>query len=151
MRGSAGAGGGSITGIGGNAQSGFHWIVSPEVIARNLDRWWLAVMRVLESELNKVGNRITAWSKANHPWRNITGAAERSLNTTVERIGDALVIIHKADAGLDGEGAQHVFWMEVRWNGVYGVLKVSLQHHYDDVMSAVKLAMRAVTVASRMG
>jgi len=139
---------GGRSGIAGGG-SGFYWVVSPVEIANNLDRWWTGFMRALGKELEQVGVKITDWSKANHPWQNITGAAERSLTTEVMQEGGNWVILHHADPGIDAEGADHVFWMEVRWDGRYGVLRISLQHHYDDVMSAVKRAMKAVTIASR--
>jgi hypothetical protein len=139
--------GARVSGVSGNGSgSGFYWLVSPALIADNLDRWAHAFITVLGMELQKVGNRITEWSKSNHPWNNITGAAERSLNTKVMQEGGNWVILHFADSGIDAEGANHVFFMEVRWNGVYGVLRISLQNHYDDVMSAVRMAMRNVRV-----
>lgn len=140
---------GRVTGIGGTANSGFYWVVSPELIAVNLDRWWDAFMDAVGKGLEDVGQKITDWSKSNHPWNNITGAAERSLTTKVHREGGNWVILHYADPGIDAEGADHVFWMEVRWNGIYGVLRVSLQSHYDDVMQVLRIAVKGVRLASR--
>jgi hypothetical protein len=136
-------------GVGGNANSGFYWIVSPELIANNLDRWWESFMGIVVSGLEDVGQKITSYSKSAHPWNNITGAAERSLNTKVHTEGGNVVILHYADPGIDAEGARHVFWMEVRWNGRYGIIRISLQNHYDDVMAVLRMAVKGARIASR--
>lgn len=122
--------------------SGFYWVVSPDLIAHNLDRWTDAFMDGLDKQLAEVGVRIASWAKANHPFANITGEAERAITSKVYREGGNRIIILWYDPSVSKEGASHGFFMEIRWDGKYGVIRVALESHYDDVMTAVRNAIK---------
>lgn len=120
-------------------RNGFYWTVSPALIADNLDKWWIHFMVQLDVVLQDFSSKIKDYAKANHPWQNISGAAERSLNAQVihgPNSGRTVVLF--ADSSIDQEGAEHVFWMEVRFNGQYAIIRVTLEGHYDDLMSAIR-------------
>lgn len=120
-------------------RSGFYWTVSPALIADNLDRWWIKFLVELDEVLEEFGGKIKDYAKANHPWENITGAAERSINAQVIKgPNSGRTVILFADDSIDREGAEHVFWMEVRFNGQYAIIRVTLEAHYDDLMSAIR-------------
>lgn len=124
-------------------RDGFYWVVSPAWIADALDRWLASWLNNLDRELQSVGVRIKEYAKSNHPWSNITGEAERSLEAEVLVMdGGNRAIVLYADPSISAEGAEHVFWLEVRWDGQYGVIRATLEAHYGDVMDAVKASVR---------
>lgn len=121
-------------------QSGFYWVVSPDLIADNLEIWTKHFMDRLEHELSDVGIAIESWAKSNHPWSNITGAAESSIAHIVERVGNNFHLILWYDTS-NADGAEHGYWLEIRWNGKWGVIRIALEGHYDAVMGAVRRAV----------
>lgn len=126
-------------------KDGFYWLVSPAILADNLDKWLKLWLDALDAALKEVSGRILDYAQSQHPWTNITGAAERALVSEVLTLpGGNRAIVLYADPSRDQEGAEHVFWLEVRWNGQWGVIRVALEGHYPDVMNAVKSSLRSV-------
>lgn len=99
----------------------FEWIVTPEVAFGQL----LGVYsNRIRSGVRRIAHRraveIEEWMKENHPWQNVTGAAEEGLEAYVEEIGlDMVQIIlqHGVDYGV---------YLELSRGGSWGVIAPAL-------------------------
>lgn len=111
------------------------WHGGTDAMARELDDWWGRFESRLPDELSRVGEKAVAYARANHPWANRTGAAERGLSFRIERNGDdfAITLYHEAPHGI---------WLETRWAGRWGILPKAMTSVYGDVMAAVGRAMQ---------
>jgi len=89
---------------------------------------------VVAGALESIGGEIESYAKANHPWNNITGAAEAGLNVQVESSGNQhrLQLSHSVHYGI---------WLEVRWAARYAVILPTLQAHYAAIMDRIRQAI----------
>ncbi len=73
------------------------------------------ITRRVHDAAKDAGQVAKDWMKANHPWQNQTGEAERKLRerTVKERDRITMYLI---------QGAPHGIWLEVKRAGEYGVI-----------------------------
>lgn len=112
------------------------WIISPEATAQSVELYMERVETRLLLEMQRVAQDIEAWAKSNHPWNNITGAAEAGLNCRAEFTGAGvkITLAHGVDYGI---------WLEVKFAGKWGVIEKAMSAHYGDIMAAMGRALMA--------
>ncbi len=65
-----------------------------------------------------------AWMKANHPWQNVTGAAEEGLHVDVNQAPAVLAELTFAH----GENVPHGIWLEIANQGRFGIISKSVDY-----------------------
>jgi len=92
---------------------------------------------------NNIGERGAQFAKDNHPWKNRTGAAHKSLNGFHVEYANGF---HTARIGYLGDatndGVKYGFWLEVRWSGKYQILTTTMRAMQAEFIEAVKSAVR---------
>ena len=109
------------------------WRQDPSTLAAGLERWAEAALDALEASWRDLGDTILVYAEANHPWQNITYAAEQGLSVDVRRQETTLILtLYNASA--------HGVWLEVRFDGRWGVIAPALQAHYDEAIQRASVA-----------
>jgi len=93
---------------------------------------------------NNIGERGAQFAKDNHPWKNRTGAAHKSLTGFHVEYADGF---HTARIGYLGNGKTHDgvpygFWLEVRWHGKYQILTTTMRAMQLEFAEEVKIIVR---------
>lgn len=117
----------------------FEWKITPEQVwpeisKRQVDAIERAIVRLIE----KMAPEVEAWMKANHAWKNDTGAAEAGLHVD-------LVHIAQAYAGLvmsHGEQVAHAKWLELIQRGRFSVLRPALDVFRPRLLREVEAIIR---------
>lgn len=73
---------------------------------------------------------VTVWEKANHPWKNRTGEAERRIHCIALREGTKVVLENR-------HMVPYGKWLELRWNGRYAILMVALRRFWAQAMQNI--------------
>lgn len=75
-------------------------------------------LSVLEMEMSAVAEEMQAFARANHPWQNQTGEAERTFTVTV--MGRHTIVAK--------HGAPHGIWLEFKYGGRWGIIPKTLDY-----------------------
>lgn len=110
------------------------WGGSLSGMETSIDRWWARVEGRLPGELAQAGARMVAFARTNHPWRNITGAAEAGLTVEVRREGDTFVLEFR-------HSVYYGIFLEKRWGGRWGVIPQTISMGAPLVMQAATRAL----------
>lgn len=101
----------------------FEWQVTPEIAFGQLVNGYTNRIR---AGVRRIAHRravdIEEWMKDNHPWQNITGAAEAGLEAFVEEIAldiTQIILTH-------GEGVEYGVYLELAHGGRWGVISPAL-------------------------
>lgn len=99
----------------------FEWEVTPEVaFGQLMGRYAQRLRAGVRMIATRRAPEISEWMKANHFWKNQTGAAEAGLHTTVEDISQdmvAIILEHGVDYGI---------YLELAHAGVWGIIAPAL-------------------------
>lgn len=95
--------------------SAIKWTKSPAHIQSEILLLDGKITQRVHTAAKRAGQNAKDWMKANHPWKNQTGEAERKLRkrTIKERDRISMYLI---------QGAPHGIWLEVKNAGEYGVI-----------------------------
>lgn len=105
--------------------SGFVWDTTPEVAFNQLmARYAERVRRGAIAIAYKRAPQIADWMKANHPWQNVTGAAEAGLHTTVLELALDMIAIILAH----GDDIEYAEALEYAHGGAWGVIAPALDY-----------------------
>lgn len=112
----------------GRLQAGVQWTVEPIVLGQAFAALGARLVEAVEHDVAEpFAKDLETFAKANHPWQNRTGAAERELKGSVTSDAKQVVITlaHGVDYGV---------WLEVRWAGKYAIILPTLESNYGELM-----------------
>lgn len=103
----------------------FTWEVDPTVAFSDLaDRYTKTIFLSGTRAAKRRAAEATAWMKANHPWTNRTGAAERGLHVDVmESPGVLVELVFSHDDNLD-----YPVWLEIANGGRFAIIAPAIDH-----------------------
>lgn len=114
--------------------TGIVWQRSPARLADALDDWGRGLLDRLATAWRGLADTILGWARTSHPWTNRTHQAESGLMVDVRAQATALTLTLYTTT-------DHGKWLELRWDGKWGVIVKALQAHYDEAMRTARVAM----------
>lgn len=111
------------------AASGFQWITSPNVLARNIDKYGDRVFKAILAVAKYIATRAQNEMRTNAPWQDRTGNARGGLFSVAEQAAAELVIIYLSH----GHTIEYGIHLELDWGGRYAIIVPTMENLYPEI------------------
>lgn len=108
------------------AKAGITWTVSPETLARNIEKYGDRVMAAVKAVAEYADLNMVDYAKQNAPWEDRTGNARAAISGSVEMANDIVTLYLY-------QGMDYGKWLELCNSGKYAIILPTLESHYNEV------------------
>lgn len=117
----------------------FSWQITPEQVWPQISQRQIATIeRELVKLCDKMRGEIAAYMKANHPWENVTGAAEAGLHAELVHVLNEFAGVMFAH----GDDVAHAWYLETMQRGRFGIIAPTLDVFGARLLTEVKAIVR---------
>lgn len=111
------------------AQPGFQWVTSPNVLARNIEKYGDRVMTAVLAIGKYIATKAQNEMRTNAPWQDRSGNARSGLFSIAEQAAADVVIIYLSH----GHTIEYGHFLELDHGGRYAIIVPTMEKLFPEI------------------